>query len=309
MLKPLLISLALLMGSAQAKECPPTAQAPTPEQLAQGQREAKDRGALWKLEKDGRTSYLFGTLHLGRLAWAFPGPKLQAAIKATEVLAVELDVTDPGFMPALQQSQQKAAPLALTAGEQARLDAQADAACLPRAALASLHPVMQVTTYVSLAGRNDGLDPSYGQEMVLLGAARAMQRPVVALESVEQQMAVLMPSDPLKARRLLRQYLEGLENGEGRNSLVRMAKAWESGDLATISSPAKLCACTPTAEEIEFVRLLNDERNPHIAKRIAEEHAKGKPVLAAVGLLHMTGPKALQGLLAAQGFRVERVSY
>ena len=129
MLKPLLITLALLVGSAQAKDCPPMAQAPTPDQMAQGQREAKDRGAMWTLEKDGRTSYLYGTLHLGRMAWAFPGPKLQAAIKTTEVLAVELDVTDPGFMPAFQQSQQKAAPLALSPAEQAQLDAQADAAC------------------------------------------------------------------------------------------------------------------------------------------------------------------------------------
>jgi uncharacterized protein len=309
MLKPLLITLALLLGSAEAKECPPTAQAPTPEQMAQGQREAKDRGALWKLTKDGRSSYLYGTLHLGRLAWAFPGPKLQAAIKATEVLAVELDVTDPSFMVAFQESQQKAAPLALSSDEQARLDAQADAACLPRAALASLHPVMQATTYVSLAGRSDGLDPSYGQEMTLLGAARALQRPVVALESVTQQMAVLMPAEALPARRLLRQYLDGLESGEGRASLLRMAKAWERGDLAAIGSPAKLCACEPSHEEVEFLQKLNDDRNPHLAQRIAEEHAKGKPLLAAVGLLHMTGPKALQGLLTAQGFRVERVRY
>lgn len=305
----LLIGLALLGGAAQAKDCPPTAQMPTPEALQKGQREAKDRGALWTLHKDGRTSYLYGSVHLGRFEWAFPGPQLQAALKATEVLAVELDVTDPAFMGEFQQAQAKAAALALSADEQARLDAQADAACVPRGALAGMHPVMQVTTYVSLAGRRDGLDPSYGQEMVLLGAARALQRPVVALESVAQQLAVLLPAEPGAARRLFLQSLEGLEKGEAQTTLRRLGQAWAEGDLQTISSPATLCQCTPSSEELAFMAQLNDGRNPHLAQRIAEEHAKGKPLLAAVGMLHMTGPKALPLLLEQAGFKVERVRY
>lgn len=308
-LAPLLVSSVLLAPAAQAKDCPPTPQMPSPEALQKGQSEAKDRGALWKLHKDGRTSYLYGSVHLGRLEWAFPGPQLQAAIKATEVLAVELDITAPSFMAEFQQAQAKAAPLALSPEEQARLDAQADAACLPRSALASMHPVMQATTYVSLSGRRDGLDPSYGQELVLLGAARQLQRPVVALESVAQQLAVLLPADADAARRLFRQSLEGLEKGEAQTTLRRLSQAWVDGDLETISSPAALCQCTPSSDELAFMAQLNDGRNPHLAQRIAEEHAKGKPLLAAVGMLHMTGPKALPLLLEQAGFKVERVRY
>jgi uncharacterized protein len=308
-LQPLLLCLGLLAPLAQAKDCPPTAQQPSPEAIQKGQREAKDRGALWKLHKDGRTSYLYGSVHLGRFEWVFPGPQLQAAIKATEVLAVELDITAPSFLGEFQQAQAKAAPLTLSPDEQARLDAQADAACVPRDALASMHPVMQATTYVSLSGRRDGLDPGYGQELVLLGAARALQRPVVALESVAQQLAVLLPADAIAARRLFRQSLEGLEKGEAQTTLRRLSQAWLDGDLETLASPAALCQCTPSSDELEFMRLLNDERNPHLAQRITEEHAKGKALLAAVGMLHMTGPKALPKLLEQAGFKVERVKY
>jgi uncharacterized protein YbaP (TraB family) len=100
-----------------------------------------------------------------------------------------------------------------------------------------------------------------------------------------------------------------LEAGKARSQIARIGKAWEEGDLDTVDSLEKLCQCQPTAEERAFSKVLNDDRNPNIAQRIAEEHAKGKPVLAAVGLLHMTGPKALTTLLAAQGFEVRRVAY
>lgn len=305
------VSFAFLLPAAQASQasCPPVAQAPTPEQLQAAQAAAKDRGALWRLRKDGRVSYLYGTVHVGKLDWVFPGPQLQAALRATEVLAVEVNPMDPAFAAEVQAAQTQAAQLTLTSAEQARLDAEADAACLPRTALAALHPVMQAVTYVSLAGRRDGLDPAYAQELVLLGAAQATQRPVVALESVASQMAVLLPVDAAEARALLNQTLDSLQRHESRTSLRRVSLAWERGDLDAMDSPAKLCDCVPTAQELQFLRRLNDDRNPGLADRIAEEHGKGKAVFAAVGALHMTGAQALPGLLKARGFEVERVPF
>jgi uncharacterized protein YbaP (TraB family) len=305
------VSLAFLLPSAQASQtgCPLVAQAPTPEQLQAARGAAKDRGALWRLSKDGRVSYLYGTVHIGKLDWVFPGPQLQAAMRATEVLAVEVNPMDPAFMAEVQAAQTQAAQLTLTSAEQARLDAEADAACLPRTALAALHPVMQAMTYVSLAGRHDGLDPAYAQELVLLGAAQAAQRTVVALESVASQMAVLLPVDAVEARALLNQTLDSLQRQESRTTLRRVSQAWERGDLDAMDSPAKLCDCVPTAQELQFLRRLNDDRNPGLADRIAQEHAKGKAVFAAVGALHMTGAQALPGLLKARGFEVERVPF
>lgn len=304
----LLSAMALLFAvAAAARDCPPTPQPPSAEAIQQIRQQARDRGALWSLDKDGRRSYLFGSIHLGRLAWTAPGPRLLAALQASDKLAVEIDVSDAGFAPALMQAQARAAALPLSADEQARLDAQADAACLPRGALAGFHPILQASTYLSLAGRRDGLDPAYGQELVLLQIAAALKRPVVALESVAEQMAVLLPADPLLARRLLRQSLDSLERDEAGASLLRLAAAWEAGDLARVASPAQLCNCLPSAEELDFLSRLNDQRNPQLAQRIAAEHASGQTLFAAVGLLHMTGPQALPRLLQELGFRVERL--
>ena len=292
---------------ALAQDCPPVAAPPTPEQLQQGQAKARDRGALWKLKKDGRTSYLYGTAHVGQLDWIFPGPNLRQALRETEVLAVEVDVTAPDTQREMAEAQRSAAPLPLSAEEQQRLDTQAKAACVPTQALAHLHPVMQAVTYVALSGRRAGLDPAFGQEMALLGAARSLQRPIVALETIGLQMSVLLPKEESKARRMLHMTLEGLEKGESPRTLERLGKAWVEGDLALLGDIETLCQCKPSEEERAFHKMLNDDRNPHLARRIAEEHGKGKPVLAAVGLLHMSGPQALPGLLKAQGFEVERL--
>jgi uncharacterized protein YbaP (TraB family) len=172
-----------------------------------------------------------------------------------------------------------------------------------------MHPVMQAITYVVLSGRHDGLDAAFGQEPTLIGFARAQQRPVVSLESIASQMAVLLPKDAKLGRQMFDRSLSDLEAGKSRGQLARISQAWERGDLESVGTLEKLCECTPTDEERAFTKALNDDRNPTIAQRIAEEHAKGKPVLAAVGLLHMTGPKAVTTLLAEQGFEVKRVAY
>jgi hypothetical protein len=127
----LLVS-SLLAAPSQAKEsCPAPAQAPTPEQRAEGTRNAKDRGALWKIAKDGRTSYLYGTIHIGRVDWIFPGPKLMSALRNTGVIAVEVDLTAPGTQQEMMTAMATAPALPLTDGDRARLAKLAEAECVP----------------------------------------------------------------------------------------------------------------------------------------------------------------------------------
>jgi uncharacterized protein len=309
----LLAALATLASPTHAREasaCPPVAQAPTPEQLQTGLREARDRGALWRLQRDGRTSYLYGTVHIGRLAWAFPGPQLLRALQETQVLAVEINPLAPGMQAQLTGAGSGGgAALVLTDRDRERLRAQADLACVPRERFDPLPPLLQLLALVSLSARHDGLDPSFGQEFTLLGFAQATQRPVVELETAALQTQALFGSQPADLRESFDTALAELETGRTRADLVRTATFWEQGDLDQLGRLEALCACTPTEAQRQAMKRINDDRNPGLARRIAEEHAKGKPLLAAVGLLHMTGPKALPALLEADGFRVERIPY
>jgi len=304
---PALLTSLLLAAPAAAKEsCPTPVQPPTNEQMGEMMKTAKDRGALWTITKDGNTSYLYGTIHIGRMEWAFPGPKLMAALMSTGALAVEVDVT----APTARQEMMAAAPqITLTDTDRNRLAKLAEAECLPPGALDALHPIMQAISYSSLIGRRDGLYADYAQELMLMGFAKAANRPIISLESMGLQMDVLLPDDAATARTAFNESLDELEAPDARSTIVHTAGAWERGDLEAMDTIEEACQCQPTAQQREFYLALNDGRNPGLARRIAEEHAKGVPVLAAVGFLHMTGDKAIPKLLAEMGFEVTRVAY
>lgn len=297
----LALALALTLPAARAADCPPD---PQPPDVTQAE-SAPDRGLLWRIERHGRVSWLYGSLHLGKPDWIFPGPALREAWEQTELLAVELDLGDPQTMATLGKlgrvKQAPPAPL------RERLEAQTRAACLPEQALATLHPLLQLSSLTALTARWDGFDIGYGQEFALLSLARHQGRKIVALETAAEQLGALIPTDAKEAATLVDQGLRQLEGGHVRAPLVKLARAWERGDLARLENYEQWCECVTTELEQRWLRRLNDGRNPQLAKRIAALHAEGKPVLAVVGALHMSGPEALPRLLGKLGFKVERV--
>ena len=312
--KPLLTWLlsfaALASPSAQAQPaaaCPPQATAPTPQQVQDAQAQAKDRGFLWRVSKDGRTHHLFGTIHVGKLEWAFPGAKLRAALADAQTVAFELDPLDPAVQSSLRNAGAGSAQLPAALGEQ--LARQLERACIPAQALAGLHPMMQAMTAMMVDAARDGLQVAYGQEFVLAGAAKARKLRTVSLETPERQLAAIIPNDPAQAERLLASTLEQMQSGLGRQVLLRMAAAWERGDLQEIEHYERWCDCVKTADDRAMLAALNDERNPAMAERIEALHREGQRLFVAVGALHMTGPQALPALLRSRGFRVERVDF
>lgn len=296
----------LAPASAQSA-CPPTHPVPSAEQVRQAAVHAHDKGMLWRLRRDGRESWLYGTLHVGRLGLSLPGPMTRQALLASDLLALELDPTAPNaaadLVAAGRQLPQMPWPPALLA----RLARAEQAACLPDGALAALHPLLRATTLVALDARWVGLDPGWGVELVLGGFMRQQGRPTVALETVAQQLAALQPEQPEDALAELSDALDRLETGADRPALADLAQAWADGDLDALGDLARWCHCKPSAKDLRRLVRLNDARNPGLAERIAALHDQGQRVFAAVGALHMTGPAALPLLLAQRGFEVERL--
>ena len=295
-----LLAAASLAAAAQPAKCPP----PLPATAATAP--ARDVGMLWRATKDGRSSYLFGTLHVGKPAWRRFGPQVSAALRASDIVALEIDPSDPELLRLMAELRP---PQELPAALQQRLMRAFERACVAAESLATLHPVLQATTLTVLEARWFGLDPGHALEQALTAQARALGRRVISLETAAQQTAALVPDDEAEARSLLDQSLQQLEDQSARRVLRRLTSAWEQGDLATLEDYAKWCECIATEADHSFLRQLNDARNPGLADGIEAQHRQGKRVFAAVGALHMTGPQSLPALLAQRGFRVERVPF
>jgi len=299
-----LLAVAPLAGQAQpTTACPPTVTSAGKTESAGA---ARDRGLLWRLRRDGRTSFLYGTLHIGKPAWRQLGPQVSASLRASDVLALEVDPNDPALLEALAELRHGAE---LPAALRERLKRAYERACVAPESMAALHPVLQATSLTVLEARWLGMDPIYAMEQLLGVQARALGRRVVALETAAQQRAALVPDSDEESQALIEQSLKQLEDRSVRRVLARLATAWESGDLAALSDYEAWCECIANDSDRALLHRLNDERNPLLADGIEAQHRQGRRVFAAVGALHMTGPKSLPRLLAERGFKVERVPF
>jgi uncharacterized protein YbaP (TraB family) len=305
------LAIALAAAAAGAtppapSACPPQAQPVSAEQAQAWQREARDRGFLWRIVRDGRVSYLYGTMHVARPQWMLPGPRLLQALDASDTVALELDMLDPDIQRRLAAAMaaDAAAPLPDALAE--RLRAQVRAACLPPEAMAGLAPALQLVTLETLAARRDGLDPAYAIDGFLAAYARGHGKSVRSLETPELQLA-LLKGDPQTARQELEHGLEQLERGTVRPMLLRIARVWEQGREAELARYAQWCDCADTEADRAALRRLLDDRNAPLADAIDALHTGGQRVFAAVGALHMVGPLGLPALLAQRGYAVRRI--
>jgi len=288
--------------------CPPTAEPPTPQQIRAGTSSAADHGFLWRIRKNGRISFLYGTFHVGEATWVSPGPLVMAALHGSDEIALELDMLDPRITEQLRDGMAAQAGRHLPAPLANRLAKQVSAACLPTAVLEAMAPEMLATTLTVLAGRADGLDPAYGIDLTLARLGRMLHRPVISLETSQQQIALLQGRTPKETDDIVEEAVDELETGHASPLLQRMARIWSEGSLDELESYAQWCDCLRTDEERALFKRLLDDRNPSLAEHIEALHASGKRVFAAVGSLHMIGPMGLPALLARHGFVVERVA-
>jgi uncharacterized protein len=301
------IGAAPVLAQTRPTDCPPTAQPPSVDLFREATVQAKDRGLLWRIRKDGHDSYLYGTLHVGRALWMVPGPKLAAALRESDTLALELDPLDPQVQATMRTSLAQRPSVTLPVALRQRLDQQLARECLTAIA-ADLGPVeMQVMGLATLVGRRAGYDPGFGSEVLLSAMAQANGMPVQSLETVDQQLDALLSSDAAQAVETVAEGLDDLESGRQARVLMATVQAWDRSDIKALENYAAWCECTETPLALAQMHRLLDERNPLMARGIARLHQQGKRVLAAVGSLHMVGPQGLPALLAKQGYAVQRL--
>ena len=305
--------LALLLTGAHSNfaeaepVCPPAAENPTPEKIQAAMSVARDRGFLWRISKDGRTSFLYGTIHVAKFDWMFPGPKVTQAIRTTDTLALELDALDPDIQARMAKGIAELQSTELPELMVKRLRDQAEAMCIPYDSIAKLTPEFQIITLSMMVGRWDGLNASFAVDAVLAGIGRGAKKNVVSLETPEFQLQLLTMETPKETISFVQDSLNELETGRALSQINRAAKSWESADYAEMSNFEDWCECLNTELDRRMMKRLNDDRNPNLAKSINALHESGKQVFAAVGSLHMFGPLGLPALMKKLGYQVEQV--
>ena len=304
---------AQAQAQAPATNCPPPASSFIPKDgWAAAAQRATDHGLLWRIEKNGHTSWLYGTIHVARADWMLPGPTVRSALQQVDSIALELDLLDKDVDRKPLTAQNSAEDRRLMAGRRGeRFNKLLSAACLPDTALTQIRkfqPTMQLASLAVLGVRTDGLYPDFGIDLFLTTYAKSVHLPIVPLETLAQQVRVL--NEIVPKNEVAQQFdtvLDAIESGEARTQTLTLANAWADSDISTLEHYPQWCDCLKTATDKRAFQRLVTNRNRAMADNIARVHNNGQRVFGAVGALHMIGPKGIPALLAARGYKVTPV--
>jgi uncharacterized protein YbaP (TraB family) len=305
---PMLLSFArqawLIVAAALALQGSPAA--------AQAQR-AADYGFLWEATRGAERVRLFGAMHVGRPAAAATYGADRPLLRDVQVIAFEANVFDAQASLAATQR------WAMYPEGAPGLDAHVDAALLARiekllarsgsglAACCRMKPWMLANTLVILESMQAGLNPAYGSEAQLYQAALASGRPVVEIESLDEQLR-LFDEAPLSVQLdYLRHTVETIEDGRGRAEIEQLVSAWERGDAATLERQLGQMARSDRGAQRFVAERVIRGRHPKMLDAIERFAASGRLHLVVIGALHYVGPDGLLQMLRERGFSVKRL--
>ncbi|EHH67043.1 TraB/GumN family protein [Gluconobacter morbifer] len=288
--------------------CPAPVTVPSPTELPHMLAISKDRGFLWKITKNGHSSWLYGTLHVGRRDWLLPGPTVRTTLLQSDTVALELNMNDPETVRTLQRQEDPARMRHLIeTGRKAKLDRFAALDCIPAERFAHMAVGLEAAGLTAVSARSDGYYPDYAVDAILTGMARGMKKPLVALENASSQWALLVGDSQADEDADIDDTLHGLETGRIRKDLLVIAGLWDSSNLEKLDHYRQWCDCLNTPAERRQMTAMLDGRNGPMAQKIASLHESGHTLFVGVGSLHMIGEKGLPALLRQQGFAVEQV--
>ncbi len=270
---------------------------------------------FWRLDPDGgATLHLLGSIHFGprRQGWTLPA-RIEDAFARSEVLVVEVDDRniDQAQMQAIEMRHGYAPPgktLADLVPASTLHDLEAHMAVRSQGidALMPFRPWMVWRALMLDTMDWLGFSPESGVDELFL--QRAGEREVIALETVDSQLAHFGRLSPELDALFLRDALDHIE-GEARN-IWDSAEAWYDGDES--KTIERMNAPVDEAGELAVLREeLLFGRNRAMSKRLAElvrDPARaGQEVFVVVGVAHFVGERNIRELLAQDGLHIEQL--
>ncbi len=263
--------------------------------------------AMWVVKDDDTTIYLFGTVHMLRpeIQW-FTGD-IKAAFDAADTLVLELVMPDdpnalvgPMLARAVDTSGTKLTSR-MTEDEAAAYRAAMEKYKMDPAQFEAFQPWFLATALSMAPLQAEGHSPQSGVDMALTDAARAIGKPIVGLETPEEQFGFLA-SVPMDAQ--MRWLNETVAQLDTFNSLFeQLLTPWSAGDADGLGK-----AINAQMESVpELADALLFQRNARWADWIKTRMDQPGTVFIAVGAGHLAGDKSVQDFLAQQGLTVQRL--
>ncbi|HTL37851.1 MAG TPA: TraB/GumN family protein [Kofleriaceae bacterium] len=273
--------------------------APDPWKQQAGKKNPLPHPLFWSAEKDGKTIYFLGTMHMGiepeerlpQIVW----DKLDAA----KAFAMEADLSKPGLMNSMVRT---GGSLHEDLGDEYWKKLEA-------AVGHDMAAQMDRTTPMGAAAMMalKDLPRTSPMDGILLGRAMNKGKPIVYLEDAQLQIDILTKHMDLRALKLM---IDTAENGTKQSKA--MLDAYAEGDekkILAINDEQKDDALKHGYTQKEFDEQMEDilyKRNASWIEKLEKMAADGGGFVA-VGALHLSGPRSVLDLLSKKGFTIKRI--
>jgi uncharacterized protein YbaP (TraB family) len=263
--------------------------------------------ALWVVKRADATIYLFGTVHLLPNDTTWHDPALDKALADSQTLYIELTDDDQANMMALvmRYGMDMAHPLStlLTPAEMLQLNNAAEKAGVPNGTqmLGMMRPWLAALTLATAPLLKAGLDPEHGVDKQLKAQMSAAGKPVLGLETAEQQIRLLADMPQPMELAFLRSTLRDVDKGP--DELTQLIDAWKNGDTDAI---ARLEDQDLRQTEPKLYQRLLVQRNQNWAAKIGDLLRHPGTTFIAVGAAHLAGPDSVQAQLHKLGIDAQR---
>jgi uncharacterized protein len=272
------------------------------------------RGALYKLEYAGHTSWLFGTIHVGTPDFFPLEPRVTQAMERATAIALEVDpAADPAKSMAVMREYGLYAPGGGSAMTdirpeyRPRLERMLKKHGIAPDMVAQMKPWLIAMMITIGEYRILGYRPDLGIDLQLARAAHARKMRIVELESVGGQAALFGRLTPQEQARFLEDSLDTFEDSSQGVQPRDLIEAWATADAAKFDVLAREVEEDKTFSGKFMKQVLLDERNPVLADGIVDMMKKEQHSFAAIGTLHLVGTGNVAELLRRRGVKVERI--
>jgi uncharacterized protein YbaP (TraB family) len=266
-------------------------------------------GLFWKVSGSAGTAYLLGSLHFGSEAIYPLDSEIQAAFAGSDRLAVEIDLQsiDPGAV--VRWVSENGAYLDgttladhVSAETWRALKQRLTEYGMPVELVALQRPWMASLTLTTIALNHGGFRADLGIDRHFIQRA-AGRTQIVALESFEEQMALLAELSAVEQEGVLAATLEDLDAGTA--LFGKLLDAWRRGDAAALDDHINASLRADALGDALFERLI-EQRNRRMSLKIAALLEGGGTTFVVVGAGHLVGAGGVPRLLQTRGYRVEK---
>ncbi|TMP16644.1 TraB/GumN family protein [Pseudoalteromonas sp. S2893] len=265
--------------------------------------------ALFKVEKNGTSSYLFGTVHVGDASMKGLPEKVTKAIDQSEQVVVEVDISkltplqmQQRSMPFMMLKDGKTLQTELSKQNYNKLKDYFAKKSIDIAMFNGLKPWAVMVTMMQIEFQNAGFSDQTGIDKQVLAYAKKQNITIGELETLEQQLQ-MFDGMALLNNEMIEETFEQL--ADINTYFIKLVNAWKNGDMDTLTEYYNMSFDESNYGEIsEQVMLVN--RNNKWVEQLVPRLTNEK-LFIAVGALHLPEQHGLIKQLTDAGFTITRL--